>query len=93
MQNFKLILKSRQITAALILNKMSDQRLIEIESKIAYQDDTILQLNDVLCKQQDQIDRLDALTQQLLGRVRDLSENSAGGASEFSAMDERPPHY
>jgi SlyX protein len=64
---------------------MDEQRLIEIESKIAYQDDTIFQLNDVLCKQQNQIDRLENLTQQLLGRVRDLSENST--------VDERPPHY
>ena len=71
---------------------MDEQRLIEIESKIAYQDDTIFQLNDVLCKQQNQIDRLENLTQQLLGRVRDLSENSAGSA-ENSAVDERPPHY
>jgi SlyX protein len=52
---------------------MDEQRLIEIESKIAYQDDTIFQLNDVLCKQQNQIDRLENLTQQLLGRVSDLS--------------------
>lgn len=71
---------------------MDEQRLIEIESKIAYQDDTIFQLNDVLCKQQNQIDRLVSLTQQLLGRVRDLSGNSAGSV-EFSAADERPPHY
>jgi len=72
---------------------MTDQRLVEIESRIAYQDDTILQLNDVVCRQQDQIDRLEKLTQQLLGRVRDLSANSAGGPAEFSAADERPPHY
>ncbi|MDC9728687.1 MAG: SlyX family protein [Methyloprofundus sp.] len=72
---------------------MSDQRLIELESKMAYQDDTILQLNDVLCKQQDQIDRLEELTQQLLARVRDLSDNSSGGPAGFSAADERPPHY
>jgi SlyX protein len=72
---------------------MNDKRVIEIESRIAYQDDTLLQLNDVICKQQDQIDRLEMLTQQLLNRVRDLSSNSAQGTVEFSAADERPPHY
>jgi SlyX protein len=72
---------------------MSEQRLIELESRVTYQDDTILQLNDVLCKQQDQIDRLEQLTKQLLGRVRDLSSNSADGIADFSASDDRPPHY
>ena len=72
---------------------MTEQRIIAIETKIAYQEDTIAQLNDVVCKQQTQIDALERLTQQLIGRVRDLSEASAQSAGAFSAADERPPHY
>lgn len=72
---------------------MTEQRIIAIETKIAYQEDTIAQLNDVVYKQQSQIDGLERLTQQLLGRVRDLSESSAQASGEFSAVDERPPHY
>ena len=69
---------------------MTEQRIITIETKIAFQEDIINQLNDVVCQQQNQIDALGRLTQQLLGRVRDLSKASGG---EGAAVDERPPHY
>jgi len=72
---------------------MTEQRIISIETKIAYQEDTIAELNEVVCRQQTQIDTLERLTQQLLGRVRDLSEASAQAGETFSAADERPPHY
>lgn len=72
---------------------MSEARIITIETKLAYQEDTVAQLNDVICKQQDQIDTLERLTQQLLGRVRDLSEVATQAGGALSAGDERPPHY
>ena len=37
---------------------MNDDRLVEVETKLAYQEDTIQQLNEVICRQQDQIDAL-----------------------------------
>ena len=70
-----------------------EQRVVTIETKLAYQEDTIAQLNDVVCRQQNQIDALERLTQQLLGRVRDLSAAATQSDSAFSAADERPPHY
>ena len=72
---------------------MPEQRIISIETKIAYQEDTIEQLNAVVCKQQIQIDALELITQQLLSRVRDLSEASAQSGDTSLAADERPPHY
>ncbi len=72
---------------------MTDQRIVTIETKLAYQEDTIAQLNDVICRQQNQIDALEILTQQLLGRVRDLSDISTQSGTAFSEADERPPHY
>jgi len=72
---------------------MTEQRVVTIETKLAYQEDTIAQLNDVICRQQNQIDALERLTQQLLGRVRDLSESSAQSSGVFPVADERPPHY
>ncbi len=72
---------------------MIEQRLIEIETKIAYQEDTIIQLNDVIYKQQNQIDALEVLTQQLLMRIRDLSESASSPQMGAFGGDERPPHY
>ena len=34
--------------------KMNEERLVEIETKIAFQEQTIEDLNDVLCEQQHQ---------------------------------------
>jgi len=72
---------------------MDEERLISMEIKIAYQEDTITQLNDIVCEQQNQIDALERLTQQLLGRVRDLSDTATQAGGALSAADERPPHY
>lgn len=94
MKNLILKSKHQQITVAHILVKtMSEERIVTIETKLAYQEDTITQLNDVICQQQNQIDALERLTQQLLGRVRDLSDVATQSGGGFSSADERPPHY
>jgi SlyX protein len=68
---------------------MNDDRLVEIETKLAYQEDTIQQLNDVICQQQKQIDRLELLCEHLLERIKTNPETQTLGA----AIDEKPPHY
>jgi SlyX protein len=68
---------------------MSEERLIEIESKISYQEDMVQELNKVIYQQQKQIDRLEAICNSLINHVRDLSDAMAEG----SAANEKPPHY
>lgn len=69
---------------------MSDDRLIEIETKLAFQEDTIQALNAALCRQQKQIDQLEATLALLVERYRQLSlEQDAGG----KPAHEIPPHY
>ncbi len=36
---------------------MNETRLVEIETKLAYQEDTIQQLNDVVCLQHNQLEK------------------------------------
>ncbi|MDH5522992.1 MAG: SlyX family protein [Desulfobulbaceae bacterium] len=67
---------------------MSDERLIDIEIKIAFLEDTIQELNTVVCEQQKQIDRLEATCNFLLKRVKILSE-----ATGDNIPNEKPPHY
>lgn len=67
---------------------MSDERLVEIESKLAHQDQLLLELNDAVTLQQEKIMRLEELSNTLLDRVRALSEAVPG-----DAQDARPPHY
>ena len=68
---------------------MSEARLGEIESKLAYQEHLVLELNDIVTRQQAQIDRLDERCNALLARLRAIGEM----LPETGPEDERPPHY
>ena len=68
---------------------MSEDRLIEIETKLAHQEQLVNELNDVITEQQARIMQLEQLSKSLIERVRAIGES--GG--EDTATDERPPHY
>lgn len=68
---------------------MHEDRLIDIETKIAYQEDLLQELNKIIYQQQKKIDRLEAVCDALTGHVQELSEAVAEGG----ATNERPPHY
>ena len=68
---------------------MTEQRFVDLETRLAHQEHLLLELNDVITKQQETIMRLEELCDSIVERVRSLSEAapaSAGG-------DELPPHY
>ena len=68
---------------------MSEDRLIDIESKLAHQEQLLNELNDVITEQQARIMQLEQLSSTLIERVRTLGD--AGTESE--PADQRPPHY
>ncbi|NCF52318.1 SlyX protein [Gammaproteobacteria bacterium] len=68
---------------------MSEDRLVDIESKLAHQDQLLQELNDVVTAQQSTIMRLEDLFEALIERVRSIAESSP----EPAPPDERPPHY
>ena len=68
---------------------MSEDRLVDIESKLAHQDQLLLELNDVVTAQQARIMQLEQLCSSLLERVRSIGEAMPGD----TPTDERPPHY
>jgi uncharacterized coiled-coil protein SlyX len=63
-------------------------RIDALETHLAFQGDTIQQLNDALVAQQDRIDKMQAKLERLIATVRD-GMNDAG----TSPADELPPHY
>lgn len=69
---------------------MSDERIIELEIKAAYQDDLLQALNKIVSRQQQQIDRLEATCHLLNERIKSLSAEI--GSTE-PAAPEIPPHY
>ncbi|MDX1508173.1 MAG: SlyX family protein [Woeseiaceae bacterium] len=68
---------------------MSDERLDRMEEKLAYQEHTLIELNEALVKQQDSIMRLERLCASMAEQIATLDEDrgSAGAA------DDAPPHY
>ena len=66
---------------------MDEDRLIDIETKLAHQEQLLSELNDALTNQQAQISQLESLCQSLIDRLKSLVD----GADQ--ATDERPPHY
>ncbi len=69
---------------------MKEERLVKIETKIAFQEKTIKDLNDVLYEQQREIERLGAICGDLVKRVKELSDFIQGSDAP---ANEKPPHY
>ena len=68
---------------------MSEDRLVEIETKLAHQEYLLGELNEVVTKQQETIMQLEEDYGTLVDRLRSISEALPADAS----ADERPPHY
>ena len=68
---------------------MSEERFVDLESRLAHQDQLLNQLNDAVTAQQATIMQLEALCKSLLERVRSMSD----AAPAADSGDEQPPHY
>ena len=67
----------------------SEKRLIDLEAKIAHQDQSIHELSEEIYQQHKRLERLGATCEYLLEKIRFLPDPS--GAQERD--DEPPPHY
>ena len=66
-----------------------EDRIIELESRIAHQDQLLNELNDVVTDQQSRLMRLEDLVVELAERYRDLADDAPATGGGF----EKPPHY
>jgi SlyX protein len=66
-------------------------RLDELESRLAFQDDLIEQLNEVVSRQDRELARLALQVKALAAKVSDLS--TAGEGPSHPTDYEVPPHY
>jgi len=65
-----------------------EERVMELESRLAFQDDTIQALNDVLIAQQRSMERLQLQMAALIKRQEEM-----GGQFEAFEEEAPPPHY
>jgi SlyX protein len=71
-------------------HKMSEERLVEIETKLAFQEQTIMELNDVVYEQHKEIQRLGSICDTLANRLKEFSGFTPGSNAP---ANEKPPHY
>ncbi len=68
---------------------VTEKRIITLETKLAFQEETIQELNKTLFGQQQQLDKLELALKGLVQRTKELSEIAHTNAP----LDEKPPHY
>ena len=71
------------------ISKLEDN-LIDLQSQLAFQEDTVQTLNKVVIEQQGQIERLNEMLTLLKQQV-DQAQFDAESGSQL--VDEKPPHY
>jgi len=67
---------------------MNDGRITELEIKVAYQEDLLQALNDVVSDQQRQLIRLEDVCKLLGQRIKNMAEPEG-----INQGAELPPHY
>ena len=68
---------------------MSDERLLNIETTLAFQDDLLTVLNRTVSDQQLKIDILERQLMVMSERMLEMAELLAAA----NIIDEKPPHY
>jgi SlyX protein len=68
---------------------MDEQRLIELEIKLAYQDDLLQALNQTVAQQQKQTAKLEETCKLLNEKIKSLTLD----LRDNGVIDEKPPHY
>jgi len=72
------------------MNDIQEQ-LIDLQTRVAFQEDTLEQLNQIIAQQDGDIVQLKQQIRILAQRLEDAARAQASGAGELT--DERPPHY
>lgn len=67
-----------------------EERLIDLEIRLARQDDLLDTLNTQMYQQQKKIDELEKLCSALAGRLKEVALTAT---QRQMPIDERPPHY
>lgn len=71
------------------LRAMNEERLVEIETKIAHQEVLVGELNQVITRQQETIDQLQAALKKFFNQYRERN----GDGNTVGPADQKPPHY
>ena len=68
---------------------MDEQRIIEIETKITYQDQLLQEHNRTIYEQHKQLERLERMCLKLIDQLKGMTN----AEPMLKPEDEKPPHY
>lgn len=68
-----------------------ENRVIELEIRLALQDELLSSLNDTVAKLQNTLDLQQAQLRLLYNKIQQQTENT--GSKPYSLAEEVPPHY
>jgi SlyX protein len=77
------------LSSPYLVTSVDEEKIIDIETQLAHQEQLLSALNDALSNQQAQIADLEQLCRSLVERIRALSEAGPGNGNDH----EQPPHY
>lgn len=66
------------------------EKIIDLESKIAFLENNTAELSDVIYQQQKQIDQLVKMVERLSARLQSATDDAI---PDQNPEDEKPPHY
>lgn len=66
-----------------------EKRIYEVESRLAFQETTLQELNEALTSQQQQLTQMQAVLEKLSERIVELATN----IQPDSTVEPPPPHY
>ncbi len=64
-----------------------EDRFVDIEIKLAHQEDMVESLNEVVIQQSRRIDQLEAMVSQLAEHIRNNAQSGP------NPVNDKPPHY
>ena len=65
-----------------------EERMLDMETKMAYQENTIKELSDIIYEQQKKIDLLEEKIGLLIDQFKGIADSSGG-----EIRNDKPPHY
>ncbi|MBV1871930.1 MAG: SlyX family protein [Gammaproteobacteria bacterium] len=75
------------------MNQSESEPLIELQTKIAYLEDLIESLNEVICEHEKRVDSLERVSKHLYDKLESAQQAQNNQGTSDSMGHEVPPHY
>ncbi|MCB1664302.1 MAG: SlyX family protein [Pseudomonadales bacterium] len=75
------------------MTRSTDPQLVELQTQFAFQEDLLRELNEVIVRQQQQIDALERELNMHRDKLVHILDNLPEKGATGNPLDERPPHY